>query len=53
MSRLLVTSNGQLFNDPWIEVQEGRYRYAAIADGRVSVRIVIDEYLAAEVRWAA
>jgi hypothetical protein len=47
MSPLLITADGQLFT----EVQPERYRYAAIADGGVLVRIVIDEYLAAEVWW--
>ncbi len=37
---------------PWISVQEGRYRYAAIQDGSgVLVRIVLSEYLACEVFW--
>lgn len=52
MSRLLITSDGQLFSENWIEVQADRYRYAAVHEEGVLVRIVIDEYLAAEVRWA-
>lgn len=51
MSRLLITSDGHLFAENWIEVQADRYRYAAAHDEGVLVRIVIDEYLAAEVRW--
>jgi hypothetical protein len=51
MSRLLITSEGQLFAEDWIEVQPERYRYAAVHDGGIIVRLVIDEYLAAEVRW--
>jgi hypothetical protein len=51
MSRLLITSEGQLFTEDWIEVQPERYRYAAIPDGGIFIRLVIDEYLAAEVRW--
>jgi hypothetical protein len=35
----------------WLEVQEGRYRYQAWADGTVGVRMVLSEYLAAEVVW--
>jgi hypothetical protein len=35
----------------WIEVQENRYRYVAIAEGPTMVRIVIGEYLACEVIW--
>lgn len=42
-----------LIND-WVEVQEGRYRYfAADLPEGVVVRIVIAEYLGAEVWWAA
>jgi hypothetical protein len=37
--------------DGWISVQEGRYRYL-VSPGPFLVRIVIGEYLAAEVRWA-
>lgn len=51
MSRLMVTEDGSLLAEDWIEVQEGRYRYAAVHDGGVLVRIVVGEYLAAEVRW--
>ena len=40
-----------LIND-WLEVQEGRYRYIAIDDPEeVTIRIVIGEYLGAEVSW--
>lgn len=43
---------GFLVND-WIEVQKGRYRYFAadLPDG-VLIRLVLAEYLAAEVWWA-
>jgi hypothetical protein len=51
MNRLLIMRDGQVFHDTWIEVQPDRYRYAVIADGGVLVRLVIDEYLAAEIRW--
>jgi hypothetical protein len=41
-----------LVND-WVEVQEGRYRYfAADVPNGVLIRLVIAEYLAAEVWWA-
>ncbi len=54
MSRLMITDDGQLITDDWIEVQDGRYRYAAVADGEnIIVRIVIHEYLAAEVHWSS
>lgn len=35
----------------WAIVQAGRYRFAAVADGGILSRLVIGEYLAAEVRW--
>jgi hypothetical protein len=42
---------GLLIND-WVDVQEGRYRYLAIDDGReVRIKIVIGEYLACDVSW--
>lgn len=36
---------------PWIYVQSGQYRYLAVAEGAVLIRIVISEYLACEVLW--
>jgi len=36
----------------WITVQPERYRYLAYVDHAVTVRIVLSEYLAAEVAWA-
>lgn len=42
-----------LFVSDWIEVQEGRYRYLATDDaGGSTIKIVIGEYLACEVRWS-
>jgi hypothetical protein len=35
----------------WVEVQKGRYRYLVAAEGEVTVRIVIGEYLGCEVIW--
>jgi hypothetical protein len=35
----------------WIHVQPGRYRYQAHGSGDVVVRIVLSEYLGAEVAW--
>jgi hypothetical protein len=35
----------------WIVVQEGRYRYNATVYGGCDVRLVINEYLACQVRW--
>jgi len=37
--------------DDWIIVQPGRYRYSVIESRRVSVRIVLSEYLACVVVW--
>lgn len=37
--------------ETWIEVQPGRYRYRASADGSVQVCMVLSEYLACEVVW--
>jgi hypothetical protein len=43
---------GLLMND-WVDVQEGRYRYLAIDDtDGMTIKIVIAEYLACEVKWA-
>ncbi len=36
---------------PWIVVQSGLYRFHSSADFRVSIRIVIHEYLACCVQW--
>lgn len=47
MHRILVSAEG---DHPWIEVQPDRYRYL-VAPGPFMVRIVIAEYLAAEIIW--
>ena len=47
MLRLLET--GEVQDGGWIEVQDGIYRYAV--DEFPRVRIVLREYLAAEVVW--
>lgn len=39
-------------NDDWVEVQEGRYRYAVAHTLQgVVVRMVVSEYMGCEVRW--
>jgi hypothetical protein len=48
---VVVTPNNVALGNDWIEVQEGRYRYVAIAEGVLMVRFVIGEYLACEVVW--
>lgn len=37
--------------ETWVTVQEGRYRYRAMASGNAVVRIVMSEYLYCEVVW--
>lgn len=65
MQRLLVTqvqlqsqagqtSTFDLFVNDWVDVQEGRYRYLAIHGAEeIKIKIIISEYLACEVTWAA
>jgi hypothetical protein len=49
MTRL---ATGQDLNgDGWVIVQEGVYRYLAIQAGLMTVRTVLYEFLATEVRW--
>ncbi len=38
----------EVVDSDWIEVQEGQYRYVAIADGPTMVRIVVAGYIACE-----
>ena len=45
----MMTGEGVV--DGWIVVQDGRYRYAAACGDYVVVRIVVQEYLAAEFVW--
>lgn len=47
----LVISDGQVFGPQWIQIQEGQYRFVAVAEGAVMVRFVVGEYLACEVIW--
>lgn len=49
MTRVLT---GQDLNDGWVVVQEGVYRYAVVQQGLLCVRVVIQEYLAAEISWS-
>ncbi|OJW44331.1 MAG: hypothetical protein BGO56_20360 [Sphingobacteriales bacterium 48-107] len=62
MQRLLVTQmtlraeNGELQNvgmliNDWVDVQDDQYRYIAIDDSGIVIRIVIAEYFACEVAW--
>lgn len=47
---LVVGSEG--FEAGWIDVQEGNYRYSVSQDGGPTVKIVLREYLACQVRWS-
>ncbi len=47
----MVIAQSSVFGPEWIDVQTGQYRYLAIADGAVVIRIVVSEYLACEVTW--
>jgi hypothetical protein len=49
MQRIL---NGEDLDDGWVIVQEGVYRYAVRQGGGIIVRIVLREYLGAEILWA-
>lgn len=48
MTRLCT---GEDMTDGWIVVQEGVYRYAAVESAGFQVRMIVREYLAAEVIW--
>lgn len=47
MQRLLQSGGG-----PWLNVQQGNYRYCATIGNGIEVRIVIREYLACYARWS-
>lgn len=49
MQRMLIAD--QAYACGWITVQEGRYRFLAVAESSLMVRGVISEYLAFEVIW--
>lgn len=51
MQRLLVTG-GDVFQEGWLVVQDGNYRFRVSEDQGVTVKIVIREYLACHVVWA-
>ena len=50
MSRLLITESS-VFEEGWLTVQEGRYRYRMNWHAGLDVRIVIREYLACQITW--
>jgi hypothetical protein len=49
MQRVIVADKA--YNEGWLTVQAGRYRYMAVGAGEVVVRGVLSEYLAFEVTW--
>ncbi len=49
MQRMLIADDA--YAGGWITVQDGRYRFLAVAEGSLMVRGVISEYLAFEVIW--
>ena len=53
LQRVVVwgAENPAVLDPDWIDVQESQYRYFAIAESAVMVRIVVGEYLACEVIW--
>lgn len=50
MSRVLVVGD-EAYEEGWLLVQEDRYRYRVLQDEGLRVKIVIREYLAAEICW--
>lgn len=54
MQRMVVSTAGpSVFGPAWLRVQPSQYRYLALAEEAVMVRLVIGEYLACEVIWDA
>jgi hypothetical protein len=51
MNRLLIVDNSAVFEEGWLTVQEGRYRYKLNWHAGLDVRIVIREFLACQVVW--
>lgn len=49
MQRVLIADDA--YNEGWLTVQEGRYRFMAVGAGETVVRGVLSEYLGFEVIW--
>ena len=49
MQRLLIADEN--YENGWIHVQRGRYRYSVTQSNAIETRIVFSEYLACSVRW--
>jgi hypothetical protein len=50
MQRIAI-AEGFILGPEWIGVQEGQYRYLAVAEEASMIRFVVGEYLACEVIW--
>lgn len=50
MQRLLIAGD-EAYLEPWLVVQEGRYRYRVDSDDGSRVRMVLSEYLACIIVW--
>jgi hypothetical protein len=50
MSRLLV-QGADVYDEGFLVVQEGRYRFRAMQESGVTIQMVLREYLACEVVW--
>ncbi len=51
MERIVVGGH-KAFRPGWIEVQEGLYRYLAVAEATIMIRFVVAEYLARGIVWS-
>lgn len=51
MQRLLIVDSN-VFQEDWIVVQEGNYRFRVLQEEGLTVKIVLREYLACEINWA-
>ena len=51
MQRLIVSSTPGTVCPGWVIVQHNRYRYLAVAEHSILIRIVVSEYLAGEAVW--
>ena len=51
MQRLLIVDSN-VFQDDWIVVQEGNYRFRVSQEDGLTVKMVLREYLACEVCWS-
>ena len=48
--KIVELSDGSIYY-PWFMVQDGQYRYMIICNEGILIRIVIGEYLFAEIKW--